>query len=347
MCDDVENKSVYLRFFKIVVGFFKKKNCSFSIKCRNFAVIYVIMCPARNKGGACVVSYMVKGKKKFSVKFNTVTSCISTAMVLILLGSATFFLMLANNFGKELRSNFTVEVLLDDKIKEQERTSLEAKLALLPYVDSVHYISKEEGSAELAKALDGGPQEFLGYNPIPAEFELFLKSDFANEDSLLRYVPDLYNQSHVVDVIYPKDALSFIDRVIPRVGLVLLSVAVLLAFISFSLIHNTMRMSIYAHRLSIRTMKLVGARWSYIRRPFLFRAACIGLFAAIFADFLLSIGIYAMLNLDTYMSTLITSDVIYCTLGIGVVCGLTLTVVCAYVSVNKFLKMSAAEMFLK
>ncbi len=305
------------------------------------------MCPALNKGGACVVSCMIKTKKKFTIKFNTVTSCISTAMVLILLGSATFFIMLASNFGRELRSNFTVEVLLDDKIKEKERVSLETKLAALPYVDSLQYISKEEGSAELAKALDGGPQEFLGFNPIPAEFELFLKSDYANEDSLLRYVPDLYNYSHVVDVIYPKDALSFIDRVIPRVGMVLLGVAVLLAFISFSLIHNTMRMSIYAHRFSIRTMKLVGARWSYIRRPFLFRAACIGLCAALFADILLSIGIYSMLQLDTYMATLITSEVIGYTLGIGVICGLSLTIACAYVSVNKFLKMSAAEMFIK
>lgn len=305
------------------------------------------MCPACNKGGAYVVWSMIKTKKKVTVKFNTITSCISTAMVLILLGSATFFLMLANNFGKELRSNFTVEVLLSDKIKEKERASLETQLSQLVFVDSIHYISKEEGSAELAKALDGGPQEFLGFNPIPAEFELFLKSDYANEDSLLRYIPDLYNYGHVEDVIYPKDALSFIDRVIPRIGIVLLSVAALLAFISFSLIHNTMRMSIYAHRFSIRTMKLVGARWSYIRLPFLFRAACIGLCAAFFADILLSIGIYSMLRLDTYMATLITSEVICYTLGIGFVCGVSLTITCAYISVNKFLKMSAADMFLK
>ena len=141
--------------------------------------------------------------------------------------------------------------------------------------------------------------------------------------------------------------MEFVDHVIPLIGTLLIFVASLLGFISFALIHNTMRMSIYAHRFAIRTMKLVGARWSYIRRPFLFRAACIGLCAAFFADILLSIGIYSMLRLDTYMATLITPEVICYTLGIGFVCGVSLTITCAYISVNKFLKMSAADMFLK
>lgn len=289
----------------------------------------------------------MKTKRRGSGRFNNITSCISTAMVLILLGAATFFLMLASNFGKDLRENFTIEVLLDDGIKEKALKNLEAQLTALPYVNKVVYISKEEGTEELAKALDGGPQEFLGFNPIPAEFELFLKAEYANEDSLLHYVPDLYNYKNVSDVIYPKDALAFVDHVIPRIGTVLLAVAALLAFISFSLIHNTIRMSIYAQRFTINTMKLVGARWAYIRAPFLFKAGCIGLVAAIIADSVLGIGIYSMLRLDSYMSELITSEVIYCTLGICLVCGLLLTIICAYVSVNKFLKMTTAEMFLK
>ena len=290
---------------------------------------------------------MKKTKKKAVGRFNTITSCISTAMVLLLLGSATFFIQLAYNFGTQLRENFTVEVLLNDGVKENELEAMKEKLTALPYVKEVVYISKEEGTAELAKTLEGSPQDFLGFSPIPAEFELFLKAEYANEDSLLHYVPDLYNYKHVNDVIYPKDALDFIDYVIPMVGTVLVGVAALLAFISFSLIHNTIRMSIYARRFSIQTMKLVGARWHYIRLPFLIRAARDGALAGLIACLILGGGIYALCSTDAYLTTLITPVVVISTLGVCMVCGFLLTVLCTYVSVNKFLRMTTAEIFLK
>ena len=290
----------------------------------------------------------MKQKKKKSVgRLNTITSCISTAMVLLLLGSATFFIQLAHNFGNQLRENFTVEVLLNDGVKDAELDAMKEKLEALPYVKEAVYISKEESTAELAKALEGSPQDFLGFSPIPAEFELFLKAEYANEDSLLQHVPNLYNYEHVNDVIYPKDALAFIDHVIPTIGTVFVAVAALLAFISFSLIHNTIRMSIYARRFSIQTMKLVGARWHYIRLPFLIRAAGVGLVAGFVACLILGCGIYALCSTDAYFSTLITPNVVVCTLGVCMVCGLLLTVLCTYVSVNKFLRMTTAEMFLK
>ena len=289
---------------------------------------------------------MIKKNNKKAGKFNTITSCISTSLVLILLGTATFFVKLAENFGRELRENFTVEVLLDDAITETELKGMESNLALLPYVKDVAYISKEEGTKEMADVLEGGPQEFLGFNPIPAEFELFLNADYANQDSLLYYIPDLYNYKHVTDVIYPKEAMKFVDHVIPLVGTILVFVASLLGFISFALIHNTMRMSIYARRFSIHTMKLVGARWGFIRRPFMMRAFWIGFWAAIVANALVGFGMYWLYSLDAYVGNLVTQEVVWTTFGINFACGLCLTLISAYVSVNKFLKMSSSQMFM-
>lgn len=291
-------------------------------------------------------SIMAKAKTKKTGNFNTITSCISTALVLILLGTATFFIKLAENFGKELRENFTVEVLLDDAITKQERETMAKELETMPYVKEVVYISKEEGTKEMAAVLEGGPQEFLGFNPIPAEFELFLNADYANQDSLLYYIPDLYNYKQVTDVIYPKEAMEFVDHVIPLVGTILVFVASLLGFISFALIHNTMRMSIYARRFSIHTMKLVGARWGFIRRPFMMRAFWIGFWAAIIANALVGLGMYWLYNLDAYVGNLVTQEVVWTTFGINFVCGLCLTLISAYVSVNKFLKMSSSQMFM-
>lgn len=289
---------------------------------------------------------MTQVKKKKTGKFNTITSCISTSLVLILLGTATFFIKLSENFGRELRENFTVEVLLDDAITKDERETMHQELTALPYVKQVSYISKEEGMKEMAAVLEGGPQEFLGFNPIPAEFELFLNAAYANQDSLLYYIPDLYNYKKVTDVIYPKDAMEFVDHVIPLIGSLLIFVASLLGFISFALIHNTMRMSIYARRFSIHTMKLVGARWGFIRRPFMLRAFWIGFWAAIVANALVGIGMYWLYSLDAYIGNLVTQDVVWTTFGINFACGLCLTIISAYISVNKFLKMTTSQLFM-
>lgn len=289
---------------------------------------------------------MVKTKKKKIGKFNFIISCVSTSLVLILLGSATFFIKLSENFGRDLRENFTVEVLLEDSITDQARDSLMAEMRNLVYVRDVSYISKEEGAIEMAEILEGGPQEFLGFNPIPAEFELYLKAEYANEESLRKHLPDLYDHKYVSDVIYPKDALEFVDHVIPLVGTILIFIAALLGFISFALIHNTMRMSIYARRFSIHTMKLVGARWGLIRRPFILRAFWIGFWAAIIANIVVGAGMYGLYSLDVYIGELVTQDIVWTTFGINFACGLCLTILSAFVSVNKFLKMSTNQIFM-
>jgi cell division transport system permease protein len=140
--------------------------------------------------------------------------------------------------------------------------------------------------------------------------------------------------------------MEFVDHVIPLIGTILVFVASLLGFISFALIHNTMRMSIYARRFSIHTMKLVGARWGFIRRPFMMRAFWIGFWAAIGANTLVGLGMYWLYSLDAYVANLVTQEVVWTTFGINFACGLCLTLISAYVSVNKFLKMSSSQMFM-
>ena len=193
--------------------------------------------------------------------------------------------------------------------------------------------------------------DFIGASPIPAEFEIYLKADYANEDRLSRYVPALKSLPGVADVVYPKEEIQTLSKTIPTVSIVLLALAVLLTFVSFSLINNTVRMNIYARRFTIHTMKLVGAKWRYIRRPFLAQAFRIGLVAALLAGGLIGGGLYYMQyevgGGEVYFNQLVTPAVWIATLGTIFVCGLLLTILCAFISVNRFLKMSGADMYLK
>lgn len=279
---------------------------------------------------------------------NTITSCISTTMVLILLGAVVMFVTMAVNFSRSVRENFTVEVLLDDSITSQGLTVLKNELQRMPYTKHVNYISKEEGTREMMADLNASPEEFLGGSPIPAEYEVFLKADYANSDSLNRYMPALQRQAYVKEVVYPLNLMDATNNAIRAVSVVMLIVAVLLAFVSFALINNIVRLEIYAQRFSIRTMKLVGAKWSFIRRPFMIRAFWIGLVSAILAGGLLMGGMQAMVHLnDIKEFEVVTPFVMLLTLGSVLAGGLLLTLLCTFVSVNRHLRMSVDDVFLK
>ena len=123
----------------------------------------------------------------------------------------------------------------------------------------------------------------------------------------------------------------------------LLVAVVLLTFVSFALISNTIRMNIYAHRHIIQTMKLVGARWGFIRRPFLWQAFRIGMCSALIAGGLIGAGIWQVVQQDFYISSLVTLDVLVLTLGSVLVCGLLLPWIFAFLSVTKYLRMRGGE----
>ena len=288
---------------------------------------------------------MKKRKRHSRGVFNTVTSCISTTLVLILLGIVVFFVTTAANLGRTVRENFTIQVMLSDSVDDAQTRRLQAELCRLPYVRRVDYTSKEAATREQAEALGTDPAEFLGTSPIPASFEIHLKADYANNDSLSRHIPALSGRNEVIDVVYQKDLMDNVNHNIRQISLVLLVVAVLLAFVSFSLINNTMRLNIYSRRFTIHTMKMVGARRSFIRRPFMARAFWIGVVSAVLADGLLAGGIMLLLDWDPALAGLIDTVVWAGTMGVVAVCGILLTLVCAFFSVNKHLRMDTAQVY--
>ena len=174
---------------------------------------------------------MRKKKSPRGGRLDSVTACISTTMVLILVGTVLFFAALADNLSRSLRENFTVEVLLNDSIDQQQAYQLQTLLKSQPYTRHVVYTSKEEATRQQVEAL-GMDNDFLGSSPIPASFEVHLKANYADTDSLQRYMPLLNKDARVSDVIYPGDLMKDVNRNIRKVSFILLIVAVLLGFVS-------------------------------------------------------------------------------------------------------------------
>lgn len=274
-----------------------------------------------------------------------VTLCISTSLVLILLGLVVFTGLTARNLSEYVRENLTVTVMFDDNVSNREAVVLCNKMRLKRYVTRLDYISREQALKEQTKALGTDPSEFLGMNPFVPSAELHLKADCANADSMKWITKDLRKLRHVEEVSYQKDLMDSVNKNLQKVTLVMLVLAALLTFISFSLINNMVRLGVYARRISINTMKLVGASWSFIRRPFISVAVVEGLIASFVADAVLAGIFYALYDFEPAIAEVVTWEILAITGASVLVFGILISTVCVFFSVNRYLRMPTRSLY--
>ena len=288
---------------------------------------------------------MTKNRASSLLSTQFVTALISTSLVLVLLGTIVLFVLTARNLSNYVKENINVTILLNDDISQGEIESLQKSLEEQQYVKSLKYISKERALHEQCVDMGTDPSEFLGYNPFTASFEIKLKSEYANNQSLDKIAKQLKATQKVMDVIYQKELMNAVNNNIRKFSIILLIIAALFTYISFALINNTVRLTIFSRRFIINTMKLVGASWGFIRRPFIWRAIAIGLVAAIIAILVLGGGVYAWYTKSPDILIVMTWEVLAITAGVILLFGLIITTFCSYVSVNKFLKMKAGDLY--
>lgn len=274
-----------------------------------------------------------------------VTLCISTTMVLVLLGLLVFFVLTARNLSAYVKENLTVTVMLADSVTDNQARLMCRDMYRRRYTRNVDYISKEQAQREQTAAMGADPSEFLGFNPFSATLEVRMKSEYANRDSLRWISAELMKDSRVTDVAYQEDLMDSVNNNLRKFSVVLLALAVLLTCVSFSLINSTVKLSVYSRRFLIHTMKLVGASWGFIRRPFLRNAIGIGLLAAVLACGVLGGGAYLLYTYEPSIVAVVTWRELAIT-GVAVfVFGIVITTMCSCISVNKFLRMSAGDLY--
>ncbi len=279
----------------------------------------------------------------FSMQF--FTSCISTTLVLLLLGAVVFFVLTAQNLSVYVRENINISLLLNDDISKPDTYKLLQQLKHERYVRDVMYISKEEALKEQTEAMGSDPAEFLGHNPFTASMEVKLASDYANSDSLKWIEKNIKQNRNVVEIVYQQDLMDAVNTNVRRASIIMLCLAALLSLISFALINNTIRLSIYSQRFSIYTMKLVGASWGFIRKPYVMRNLWIGIVSGLLADGVLMFAAYMMVTYEPELLEVVTLDVMIIVLSSVFLFGLIITFLCAYFSVNKYLRMKASALY--
>ena len=279
----------------------------------------------------------------FDMQF--ITSSISTTLVLLLLWLVVFFVLAAHNLSIYVRENINFSVLISDDMKEADILKLQKRLDKEPFVKQTEYISKKQALKEQTEAMGTDPEEFLGYNPFTASIEIKLHSDYANSDSIAKIEKLIKKNTNIQEVLYQRELIDLVNENIRNISLVLLTLAVVLTLISFALINNTIRLAIYSKRFLIHTMKLVGASWGFIRRPFLRRNIWSGVLAGIMADAILMGAAYWLVSYEPELIRVITPEVMLLVSGSVLVFGIIITFLCAYLSINKYLRMKASTLY--
>ncbi len=283
------------------------------------------------------------GVSYFDLQF--VTSSISTMLVLLLLGLVVFFVLSAHSLSVYVRENISFSILISDEMREPDIVKLQHKLDKENFVKSSEYISKKQALAEQTEAMGTNPEEFLGYNPFTASIVIKLRSDYANGDSIAVIEKMLKKNTNIQEVLYRKELIDAVNDNIRNISLVLLGLAVVLTFISFALINNTIRLTIYSKRFLIHTMKLVGASWGFIRKPFIIRNIWIGVLSSIMANAVLMGAAYWLVSYESELIRIITPEIMLIVSGSVLLFGVTITSLCAYVSINKYLRMKASTLY--
>ena len=287
----------------------------------------------------------MKQKKKRTIDIQFVTATISTSLVLLLLGAVMLVVLSAQSLSNHVRENLTLSLLLNDEVAQKDVDRIITYVNAQSYTKEIQYISKEDILAEQTESMGLDPTEFLGYNPYTASIEVKLKAAYANSDSIAPIKNRLMRYTQIREISYPSELMDNVNDNIRKISAVLLSLALALSLISFALINNTIKLTIYSQRFLLHTMKLVGASWAFIRKPFLLRNLAIGIVSGVLANGIMAGSIMLLLRYEPQMSYLFTSSTLSIVGATVMAVGILITWVCAYISINRFLKMKAGDLY--
>jgi len=281
-------------------------------------------------------------KKTKSVYVSTV---ISIALVLLMTGLFGLILIHAKNLSQYVKENIVLNIIMDESVQESQVLAFQKRVEGNAAVLRSEYISKDSAAAKLSEELGEDFVSFLGHNPLSASIDVYLHAEYANTDSVAAFIKKITADRQVNEVVYQESLIELINQNIRIIGLVILAFALILLIIAIALINNTIRLAIYSQRFIIKSMQLVGATQSFIRRPFLNYGMLHGLVGAMIAIGLLITTLYlAQREIPelVYLKDWVEFSLVF--LGV-IVLGVLISLLSTYFAVSKYLKLRSNELY--
>jgi cell division transport system permease protein len=276
-----------------------------------------------------------------------ITTVISISLVLYIIGLLGLVLINANRISENVKENIGFEIMLLSDMTDADIAEFQKKLAELPYIKSMKYVTKEEATMETVKMLGSDFRNIVG-DVIPPSLQLKIHSEYASLDSLQKIEKALYLMPSVADVNYHKNYIKNINENIYKISLILLIISGILLLISIALISNTIRLSIYSKRFIIRSMLLVGAKRRTIYAPFISTSILQGLLGAIIAVLLLCGTFYFVYTNPIFLEIIdfMQQPQWYIYLfGIILFTGIFITWISTFFSVRKYIRIKLDKLY--
>jgi cell division transport system permease protein len=291
---------------------------------------------------------MAANEDKYSkrrLKTSYLSTIVGLTMVLYMLGLLGLVVLHAKKLSDYVKENIGFTVYLNDEVNDADVIQMQKMLDARAYVKSTEYITKEKAAKDLQKDLGEDFISFLGYNPLPASIDVRLKADFANSDSLTVLESELVKNKNVKEVSYQKSLVSMVNENLRKISLIILGFSCLLLILAIALINNTIRLSVYSKRFLIRTMQLIGATQSFIRKPFLYKGLIQGIVGSVVAIVLLVLTLYfAQREVPELLQ--LQDAALFIKLFIFVILlGIIISWISTYMAVRKYLKIKTDSLY--
>lgn len=273
------------------------------------------------------------------------SSVISISLVLMLVGVASLLLVNAKSVSDYFKENMQVSVIMKQYVTEDAAMDFKKELEKAPYIKTSVYVSREQGEREMKELLGEDFLNVFEASPIPVSIMVTLTADYVTADSLDVVKADISRSALVEDVSYQRSLVDTLNANLSKISIFISVFIALLLFISFVLINNTVRLSVYARRFTIHTMKLVGATRSFIRAPFLLQAAFQGVFAAFIAIIALLGMLFLLKSQFDELFRIFQLDMLLLVMGIILSAGLLICLVSTWFVVNRLLSLNKDDLY--
>jgi cell division transport system permease protein len=282
-------------------------------------------------------------KRKLISSYFSVT--LSIALVLFLLGVLGLLVLNTRKLANHFKEEITLSVFLKDSAKEVEIDQLQKSLVMAEYTKSAVFVSKEEAASRHSEDIGEDFMEFLGYNPLKNSIDVNLKAAFVSTAQVDSIATDIGSRPFVEEVSYDRPTLELLTENVKRVGIGILVASAVFTLIAFLLINSSIRLSIYSKRFIIKTMQMVGATKSFIRRPFIWTNIKLGMLGAIVALLALA-GLLFYLNRNFPQLGLADNPAQLIGVFAGVfLLGILISLVSTYFATQRFLNLRTDDLY--
>lgn len=285
------------------------------------------------------------GLSKSKLRSSYITLVVSVSLVLFLLGILGLVLINARELTDYFRESLSFSVMLTDDSKEADIRMLQKDLDAKYYVKQTEYVSKEKAAAKMKEDLGEDFINYLGDNPLPPTIDVYLYSEYTSPDSVNKIEKYILQYPFVKEVYYQESLLFLINENVKKISLFLLVISSFLFLISLTIINNTIRLSIYSRRFLIRTMQLVGATRSFIRKPFILQSIFYGFLSALIA-LMLIMGLLYLIEKEFFVMFAFESTKLLLLLGGAIILiGILINIISTFFSVNRYLSISEDKLY--